>query len=171
MITNNGAQILSKVRVGSRATQDCTLYDEDGNIFTTLAQAQDAYSRCTKNNTTRTVSSSSYSGTTMIVGLGDTAENVNDYWLEETEIEGVDVNTIVTLQSAQNTWLPTITSSGKMVFTFSFRNEGSTSITIKEIGLLYVNTNGRILLARRTITPRVVSPNETVTFNYEIGCN
>lgn len=171
MITNNGAQMLSKVRVGGRAIQDCTFYDEDGNIFTTLAQAQYAYSRCTKYNTTRTVSTSSSEGTTMIVGLGDTAENVNDYWLEETEIEGVDVNTIITLQSAQNTWLPTITSSGKMVFTFSFRNGSSSSITIKEIGLIYVNTNGRIMLARRTITPRVVTPNETVTFNYEIGCN
>ena len=171
MITNNGAQMLSKVRLGGRPISECTFYDEDGSIIASLTQAQYAYSRCTKNNTTRTVSSSSYEGTTMIVGLGNAAENVNDYWLEETEIEGTDVNTIITLQSAQNTWLPTITSSGKIVFTFSFRNESSASITIKEIGLVYVNTYGRILLARRTITPRVIEANETVTFNYEIGCN
>lgn len=171
MITNNGAQILMNVSVGEKAIADCSLYDEDGNVIANIGTGQYAFSRCTKYNTIHNVSSSSYSGTTMIVGVGDAAENVNDYWLEETEINGVDVNTIITLQSVSSVWYPTFTSSGKGVYTFSFRNEGNTSIIIKEIGLIYVNTNSRVLLARRTITPRTVAPNETVTFNYEIGCN
>lgn len=173
MITKNGSQLLTK-QVVMGATTGITYVDID-NVEVTQGYGSYAYAfkNCIKNNLTYPISSSFVNdaqGMCLNLGVGDTTETFNDYTLDEMEINGVDVNTIVTCQYSTYKWSASTTDNGSVVMTFTFQNTGADSVTIKELGLFYVNKAMKILCARKVIPPRTILPNETVTFAFEISC-
>ena len=109
-------------------------------------------------------------GVHMFLGVGTTAPTEADYWLDETEVDGTDINSIITCSSASVSG-----TGGNPVYTFTFYNNSSTdSFTVTELCICDLPYNAGadgkfIMLARKVLaTPRVVAPHETVVFAYEI---
>lgn len=111
-------------------------------------------------------------GITMFLGVGSTPPTVDDIWLDETDVNGEDINDIIQMQTANIGE----GANGKVTYTFSFINTGDVQ-TIREIALAIVppNTttdprNGRcVMIARKLIPARTVQPAETITFTYELS--
>ena len=107
------------------------------------------------------------------LGVGAATPTEEDIWLAETEVDGVDINTIITCSTASMS-----SSGGNPVYTFTFYNNSSTeTYTVKEICLctdpsksgLSRPTGAFIMLARKVLAmPRTIAPHETVVFAYEI---
>lgn len=121
----------------------------------------------------------SVKGVGMVLGLGTTEPTVNDYWLADTDVDGTDINSIITISSESNN-APgvgsTSTTPEAMIYTTTFRNtDAENSYTINEIGLyIVVNVDypaqpfyrTPILIARKNIPARTVAPLESITFSY-----
>ena len=109
-------------------------------------------------------------GVHMFLGVGTAAPTEADYWLDETEVDGTDINSIITCSSASVSG-----TGGNPVYTFTFYNNSSTdSFTVTELCLCDLPYNagadGRfIMLARKVLeSPRTVAPHESFTFAYEV---
>ena len=174
MITNNGAQLLSNIKLANLPLST-EIYDETNTLISTsnYGTTSYAYGNCSRENRVNPIPQSYVSnaqGMTMRLGFDDTPETINDYSLDS-DMSGTDVNTIVKLQSSTVNWSPNTTLRGSLVYTYTFVNTGNTPITIKEIGLFFVNYMCRFLCARKVISPRTIEAGGVATFNYEIGCN
>ena len=172
MIVKNGGKILGYAMLKNSNTLPigAAQWSDGANTlvqFTTVTNF-------TKSTVSNVITDNSNTGVTMYLGLGNTPPTVNDYWLDETEVGGVNINSIIKYRSS------TIGegANGAVTYTFTFLNTSSdTSYTIKEIGLAIVPSNnssdprnGRcILIARKLITPRSVQPQETISFTYTIS--
>lgn len=173
MITKNGAQLLNR-QVVSGQSSGITYVDID-NVQVTSGYGTYAYAfkNCIRDNLTYPISSGTVNdgqGMCLNLGVGDAPETFDDYTLDEMEIGGVDVNTIVTCQYSTYKWSASTTDNGSIVMTYTFQNTGTDAVTVKELGLFYVNKTMKILCARKVIAPRTIQPNETVTFAFEISC-
>lgn len=172
MITNNGGKMLTYGRLGISGTTVSYVL-EDGTTEVNPGQVTNAYKVCNKNNLDNPLpsgqTSASY-GMVARLGFGTTAETPNDYTIDS-DYNGVDVNTIITCQGSSQYWNATASNSGTAIFTFTFLHTGNEPITIDELGLYFVNSNMRVLCMRNVISPRTIQPNETVTFNFEMGVN
>ena len=172
MITKNGRLLLVTQRLLG-ATSGITYKDIDNvSITQGFGTITYAYKNCIKDNVTYPIPSSSVNdaqGMCLDLGVGDTAETADDYTLDNMEVGGVDVNTIVTCQYSSYKWDAFATDTGNLLMRYTFLNTGSAAVTIKELGLFYVNKSMKILCARKVIPPRTIQPNETVTFTYELA--
>jgi hypothetical protein len=120
----------------------------------------------------RIIDENANTGVTMFLGVGSTPPTVDDIWLDETDVDGEDINNIIQMQTANIGE----GANGKVTYTFSFINTSGVH-TIREIALAIVpsNTttdprNGRcVMIARKLIPARTVQPAETITFTYEIS--
>lgn len=109
-------------------------------------------------------------GVHAFLGVGTTPVTEADYWLAETEVDGVDINTKVTCSTASVSG-----ADGDVVYTFTFYNESSTdTYTVTELCIADLPYNAGadgkvIMLARKVLaTPRVIAPHDTVVFAYRI---
>ena len=170
MLTTNGAKIITYNKIIVTNTTSMTKTDGTEIEELTGGSATYAFKRCGYKNTLDTATSGNAS-MVMNLGVGSAEPTSNDYWLDETEISGVDVNTVVECARAQgtDTWAPSILSNGNIAYTYVFRNNGNAAVTITEIGLSFVCTMGKFLVGRCLIPPRTIQPNETVTFTYELA--
>ena len=108
-------------------------------------------------------------GTCIQLGVGDAEPTKNDYYLNETIVDGVNVNNAIPCISA----VKSISADGNIVYTAIFSNNSSVAYTIKEIGLIQTMYDGNThyLTARKLIPPRTIQPGETATFSYVIAFN
>ena len=167
MITTNGAKIITYNKISGSSAPDLVLTDGTTQTATVSATAS-AFRKCGYNNTASTLATSD-SCMVMNLGVGNAPERSSDYWLDETEVDGVDVNTLIECARPQgDTWSPVILNNGDVVYTYTFRNTSNRSITITELGLSFACMYGKILCGRHLIPPRTIQPNETVTFSYQL---
>jgi hypothetical protein len=170
MITTNGAKIITYNKIIGSSAPDLVLTDGTAQTATVSATTQ-AFRRCGYNNTAGTLATSD-SCMVMNLGVGTAQPSTSDYWLDETEVDGVDVNTLIECARPQgDTWSPVVLNNGDIVYTYSFLNTSNRSITITELGLSFACMYGKILCGRHLIPARVIEPGETVTFSYELNFN
>ena len=168
MITTNGALLATHIRFFQEAATGLVKTDGTAASSQSVSNSQYLFKQCSRLNTVSSVSSASTGGMVMNLGVGSAEPSASDYYLDETEIDGVDVNTVVTCQST-NPWSPTILDNGNIAYTYTFVNTGSDAITITEIGLSFLCTTGKFLVGRKLIPPRTIQPSESVTFTYELA--
>ncbi len=169
MLTTNGAKMITYNKIFGSSAPNLILTDGTAQTATVSATTQ-AFRRCGYNNTAATLATSD-SCMVMILGVGTAQPSASDYWLDETEIGGVDVNTIVECARASGTdmWNAVVLNNGNIAYSYVFRNTGSDAVTITEIGLSFACMYGKFLVGRCLIPPRTIQPNETVTFTYELA--
>lgn len=106
-------------------------------------------------------------GMIALLGVGDAPVTKNDYCLNKTLINGVDVNTIIKCVSARSTPLR---SPKGISYIFTFFNSGEAAIEIKEICIaMRFNAAEKFMIARKVIPTRLVQASETITFSYELN--
>ena len=162
MITKNGAIIYSAQCGYNAATEDRVLTNINGTSSVPNLSLSGLYlsGEMPKNM-------SDY-GTCMQLGVGDAEPTKNDYYLDETIVDGVNVNDAIPCISAAKS----VSADGSIVYTATFSNNSSIAYTIKEIGLVQTTfNNAHYLTARKLIPPRTIQPNETVTFSYVVEFN
>ncbi len=170
MITTNGAKIITYNKINTSNTTSMTKTDGTTVEYLTGGSATYAFRRCSWKNTVDVTSATSENGMVMNLGVGSAEPSASDYWLDETEISGTDINTIITCSyPGSDTWNAAVLDNGNIAFTYVFRNTGSDAITVTEIGLSYVCPAGKYLVGRKLIAPRTIQPGETVTFTYELA--
>jgi hypothetical protein len=109
-------------------------------------------------------------GVKMRLGVGDTAPTFEDYCLDETEVNNVDINTVITCSSASVAQ----GAAGSVLYTFTFFNSSEDTYTIRELCLALSPSTSNlpdgeyVMIARKVITPRTVGARETISFTYEI---
>ena len=167
MITKTGANMLSHIKLFAETAPQATKTDGT-TVQQSVSNSQYFLRLCSFRNTVDTVGSASQGGMVMNLGVGTTEPTEDDYWLDETEVGGVDINTIVTCQGS-STWNPTQLDNGNVAYTYTFRNIGSSEVTVREIALSFVCTTGKFMFARCLVPPRTIQPGETVTFSYELA--
>lgn len=178
MIVNNGKRLIvgkAFVDSGVSATgliEAYRLVDKDGATGEDNKNVQFSnvlFNRCNQVGSVK--------GVGMVLGLGTTEPTVNDYWLADTDVDGTDINSIITISTeSNNAPYTTSTAPETMIYTTTFRNtDTENSYTINEIGLyIVVNVDYSaqpfyrtpILIARKIIPARTVAPLESVTFSY-----
>ena len=171
MIVKNGGNLFgyAMMRNNNVLTAGKAIWNDGANTlvnFTTVTNY-------TKSTTENKIEQNTNVGVTMYLGVGTTPPTVNDYWLDQTEVNGVDINDDILLRSG------TVGegANGSSLYTFAFMNMSDKTYTVKEICLAVVPIstttdprNGRcIMIARKLIVPRTVQPSETITFTYEIS--
>lgn len=158
MIVRNGAVILACKSYNSAVPADYELTKIDG---TTISSSASASLGTARNLIFDTVSSAN-TGVVMNIGTGTTAVTADDYDLDEpltSDDYSCSFPSPVTSIAATN--------DGDMLYTFAFT--AITSFTITEIGIFYLGTQGKILLARTILpTPRPVTAGETFSFVYKL---
>ena len=106
-------------------------------------------------------------GIIAFLGTGNAPVTKNDYCLNKTLINGVDVNTIIKCVSARSTPLR---SPKGISYIFTFFNSGEAAIEIKEICIaMRFNASQKFMIARKVIPTRLVQAGETITFSYELN--
>jgi hypothetical protein len=106
-------------------------------------------------------------GMIAFLGTGNAPVTKNDYCLNKTLINGVDVNTIIQCVSARSTPLR---SPKGISYIFTFFNSGEAAIEIKEICLaMRFSAERKYMVARKVIPTRLVQAGETITFSYELN--
>lgn len=162
MITKNGAIIYSAQCDYNAITGDRVLT----NISGTSSAPNYSYSGLYLSGVMKT--NMSDSGTCMQLGVGDAEPTKNDYYFDETIVDGVDVNNAIPCISA----VKSISADGSIVYTATFSNNSAVAYAIKEIGLIQTTYgNAHYLMARKVIPTRTIQPGETATFSYVIEFN
>ena len=163
MITNNGAIIYSAQCDYNAVTGDRVLTNINGT------SSAPNYSTSGLKLTGDMQNNMSSGGTCMQLGVGDAEPTKNDYYFDETIVDGVNVNNAIPCISAAKS----ISADGSIVYTATFSNNSSVAYTIKEIGLIQTMYDGNThyLTARKLIPPRTIQPGETATFSYTIKFN
>lgn len=167
MITKNGALLLTHIRLLQEAAEGLVNTSGTEVSSQSISNSQYLFKQCSQLNLQNTVSPAHQGGMVMNLGVGSSEPSASDYWLDETEIDGQDINAIITCQHT-GTWSPTILENGNISYTFTFLNTGSDPITVTEIGLSFLCETGKFLIGRKVIPPRTVESFESVTFTYEI---
>ena len=163
MVTKNGSLIMNKCMVGATQLAIGDLKDLDGNGNTSaVSGATFIFTRF------KTVESGS-AGMKIIVGVGDTEPTFNDYCLDETEVGGVDINTLI---STANSGI-IFDEYGQYHITGTFTNISNQNVTLKEIGVVACTGSGtdyyEVLVARSVIPAKTLAPSDAVTLTYTIA--
>lgn len=162
MITKNGAIIYSAQCDNNQGTGDKVLTNTSGTSSAPNYSQSSLYLYSNMQ-----INMSNY-GTCMRIGVGDAEPAKSDYYLDETIVDGVDVNNAIPCISAAKS----ISADGSIVYTATFSNNSAVAYAIKEIGLIQtVYNNGHYLIARKVIPTRTIQPGETATFSYVIEFN
>lgn len=170
MIVKNGGIWLGRsILMNNNVVATGTVYWNDGVANQTNWSTATNY---TKSAVINRIDENTNIGVTMFLGVGSTPPTVDDIWLDETDVNGEDINDLIQMQTAN----VGEGANGKVTYTFSFINTGGVH-TIREIALAIVplNTttdprNGRcVMIARKLIPARTVQPAETITFTYELS--
>lgn len=162
MITKNGAIIYSAQCDYNAGTGDRVLTNISG------ASSAPNYSNSSLHLGGVMKTNMSDFGTCMQLGVGDAEPAKNDYYFDETIVDGVNVNNAIPCISAAKS----VSADGSIVYTATFSNNSSVAYDVKEIGLIQTTYgNEHYLIARKLIPSRTVQPNETVTFSYVIEFN
>lgn len=172
MIVKNGSTILGKSIISQQQIAAGGIKKTDGttNPSSLSAGSFSNIKNASIYNLPTSTSATAEIGTVMNLGVGNTTPTLDDYWLADTDLNGVDVNTVVTCSGASVSW----STTGNPIYTFLFTNTGADSVTISEIGLSFLagNAHGKFLLAREVLADTcTIRANETVTFSYEIAFN
>ena len=168
MITKNGALLLTHIRFLQEAAEGLVNTSGTEASIQSVSNSQYLFKQCSQLNLQNSVSSASTGGMVMNLGVGSSEPSASDYWLDETEIDGTDINAIVTCQHT-GTWSPTLLENGNIAYTYTFLNTSQSAVTVTEIGLSFVCTTGKFLVGRRLIPPRTIQSFESVTFTYELA--
>ena len=112
----------------------------------------------------------SSAGMKLIVGVGNTPPTYDDYCLDETEIGGVDIDTLISTSNGTIT----VDNMGQYNITATFTNMSSQTIDIEEIGLVAYGsgstmTNTWVLMARSVIPKKTLQPGDNVTITYTVS--
>lgn len=167
MITKNGALLLTHIRLLLETAPGLVKTDGTAVSNQSVSNSQYLFKQCSQLNLQNSVSSANTGGMVMNLGVGSAEPASSDYWLDETDIDGNDINAIITCQHT-GTWSPTELENGNIAYTYTFLNTGTEAITVTEIGLSFLCTTGKFLVGRRLIPPRTIQSFESVTFTYEI---
>lgn len=168
MITKNGALLLTRIRLLQEAAPGLVKTDGTAASSQSVSNSQYLFKQCSRLNLQNSVSSASTGGMVMNLGVGSAEPAASDYWLDETEIDGTDINAIVTCQHT-GTWSPTLLENGNIAYTYTFLNTSQSAVTVTEIGLSFLCTTGKFLVGRKLIPPRTIQSFESVTFTYELA--
>lgn len=162
MLTKNGAYNIMKNMV-CRAQSDLTftMRNLDGNPIGITGYASFDW---------KTFQQGTSSGVKLVVGVGNTPATYNDYCLDETEIGGVDIDTLISTANGTIT----VDNMGQYNITATFTNMSSQTIEIQEIGLIAYGsgstmTNAWVLMARSVIPKKTLAPSDNVTITYTIS--
>lgn len=152
MIVKNGSLYFGKCKLNSVTLQSGHgLTDINGD-----AQSQDITGD----------SSADVSSFRLVLGSGSTEPTIDDIWL--------DVPVTSASQVSYGATTIDINTRGNTVFTRSITNVSGSEITLSELALnlLCSGMSQDYMLAREVLeTPCTLSPNETVTFSYEVAFN
>lgn len=172
MIVKNGSTILGKSIISQLQLPAGEISKTDGTKNASALSA--SYFAGVKNasvyNLLTATSASAQVGIVMNLGLSNTAPTLDDFWLADTDLSGVDVNTVVTCTGATVGW----SATGNPIYTFLFTNTGTDDVIISEIAVSYLagNNYGKFMLAREVLSEAcTIRANETVTFSYELAFN
>lgn len=167
MIVKNGGICFGYASISRSGIPQDTVKWSDGTLLGSEVSQMNMYlNEAHENDAQR--------GVKMRLGVGTTPPTLDDYWLDETQVNGVDVNQEIICTTASIGR----GVNGSTLYTFTFYNNSRNTYTLKEICLAMVpsgvtgddSPNGRhIMLARKLIVPRTVQPAETITFTYEIS--
>lgn len=162
MLTKNGAYNIMKNMV-CRQQSDSTfeMRDISGNLVGVTGYASFSWDR---------FQAGTSSGMKLIVGVGNTPASYNDYCLDETEIGGVDIDTLISTANGSIT----VDNMGQYNITATFTNMSSQTIDIQEIGLVAygsgnIMTNTWVLMARSVIPKKTLAPSDNVTITYTVS--
>lgn len=165
MILNNARQIFAGQTAGSQRT----LTSLGGNNLTTWPfTGSDTWkmwaSMCGWSNVYHNFDAgSSY----LEVGFGDTAVTAADYDLADSNLSNPKLTCVASGKNSPN--------GTDLINTYAnFRNDGSSNVVVKEIGVVGVfnsqsSINAAALMYRKVLdTPVTIAPGETYNFNYKI---
>lgn len=160
MITRNGAIAISSL-IGNANIGINALVLLDGSLNENQIIASNLYLQDANINDNQR-------GLKMRLGLGDAEPAADDHQLAQTQADGVDVNSVITCQSASKA----IMAGGGIVYTYTFKNTSLVSAyTIKEVGMIdsaVMSGSPSFLFARQLIPPRTIQPGEIATFSYAL---
>lgn len=106
-------------------------------------------------------------GMVAFLGVSNVPVKSSDYFLNDVTVGNENVNNIITCIQCRNH--PLATPKG-LSYQYTFMNSGSSAIEIKEICLcMRYNSNAIYMIARKVIPTRLVQPDETITFSYELN--
>lgn len=163
MVTKNGSLIMNKCNVGNLQIGVGELKTLSGN--TNIA----VVSRATYNFTEFQTSGMASAGMKIIIGVGDTEPTFNDYCLDETEVGGVDISTLI---STANSGI-SFDEYGQYHIAGTFTNISNQNVTLREIGVVACRGSGanydEILIARSVIPAKTLAPSDAVTLTYTIS--
>ena len=169
MLTKNGTIILGS-RLFAFSQYIPTVTQVTGTEKSNLARTQISDTNCCTLSADNNFSHVGFQGR---LGIGDSAENANDYNLT-TDIEGTDVNTLFTYGLPHNYWTGDY-NNNTMKFECTFTYTGTQELTIKEVGLFIClgSSYGNYLITRKVLsTPITVSEaGQTITFDFELDFN
>lgn len=168
MITKNGALLLTHIRLLQSAAPGLVKTDGTAASNQSVSNSQYLFKQCSQLNLQNTVSPTYAGGMVMNLGVGLSEPSASDYWLDETEIDGQDINAIITCQHT-GTWSPTLLENGNIAYTYTFLNTSQSAVTVTEIGLSFLCETGKFLVGRKLIPPRTIQSGESVTFTYELA--
>lgn len=161
MVTKNGSLIMNKCFAGGIQLAIGDLKDLDGN-GNPAAIARNTF-----------IFTSFYGGSAagmkILIGVGDTEPTFNDYCLDETEVGGVDINTLISTANSGISY----DEYGQYHITGTFTNISNQNVTLKEIGVVACNGAGtshcEVLIARSVIPAKTLAPSDAVTLTYTIS--
>lgn len=167
MIVKNGGICFGNASIRRGGIAQNTVKWSDGTYLASDVTQQNMY----LNEANRT---NDQRGVKMRLGVGDTSPTINDYWLDDVLVDGVDINTKIQCTSAQ---IGT-NNKGDVIYTYTFSNTTGNTYTIKELCLAMTPSgtsgtdvpNGRHIMLARTIIPaRTVGAYETISFTYTVN--
>lgn len=153
-----GKASILRIGLGANEVKYC-----DGSYLDISVPAADMYLNEAQQNDNQR-------GIKMRLGVGTTPPKPEDIWLDETEVDGVDINTYITCTSASVAGQ----TDGSVKYSFTFSNGGSSAVTINEICILCSPSrtnppaNAGIMLGRKVITPTTIAAGGTATFTYDV---
>ena len=106
-------------------------------------------------------------GMIAFLGVSNVPVKSSDYFLNDVTVGNENVNNIIRCVQCRNH--PLATPKG-LSYQYTFINSGSSAIEIKEICLcMRFSANEVYMVARKVIPTRLVQPDETITFSYELN--
>lgn len=99
------------------------------------------------------------------VGSGTTGATVNDYNLES------EISSLTIMSSSNSGNRNPINYDDNFIYNVSrsFKNNTENPITVTEVGVFATYSNRNYLVAREVITPIIIDPQKTYTFNLAIS--
>ena len=164
MLLKNFYKCLYPMLVNSASESSIPVVTYDNNIYTNVIKNGGIFKASMTVGTIITPTEAYNSNTKQILlGSGDTAPTMDDYCLE---------------QFIPNMYLVSYTCTndklGNLTISAIIRNDNAESVTVKEIGYIYItiaNPNGRNILIYRDVlsTPVTIAPSEQ--YNFVININ